>query len=100
MTGSLLAVLILTAQPVEIEAEAELGVGAEVEAPVGEAEADAEAGTRTDRTATAASEAEEDVVCRRRLRPAERIGQRHRVVEDCRPRSEWENARRRRGADD
>lgn len=102
MIGSLLA-LLLAAQPAPAEepvvtdVEVQADVQAEDETPVAEAEADA----AVDAQATvAAAPPEEEIVCRRRLSPSERIGQRHRVVRDCRPRSEWESAGRRRSAND
>lgn len=102
MISSLVAFVIAAAQPVPadpidtvdpVEVQAEAQVVVEAETPVVEAEAEAEADV--DANVEAAAEPEEDIVCRRRLRPAERIGQRHRVVRDCRPRSEWEAMRRR-----
>ena len=127
MIGSLLAVLLLSAQPAPEDAPAEAAVteaevevqdeAAEAEAEAAEAQAEA-AAAQADAAAeaaaaeaeaaaeaaaeveTAAAEPEEEVVCRRRLRPSERIGQRHRVVTDCRPRSEWQRSRRRGGSGD
>lgn len=101
MIGSLLAVLLMSAQPAPaeepvVEAEAQAGVQADPQpAPpvngiqvAAEAEAEAEA-------EAAPAEPEEEVVCRRRLVSATGIGRRNRIVRDCRPASEWESARRR-----
>jgi hypothetical protein len=99
MIGSLLALLIASAQPapaeepvVEVQAEVQTEVQPDVqpETPAAQAQVEAEA------EATAPAEPEEEVICRRRLVPSARIGQRNRVVRDCRPASEWESARRRR----
>ena len=79
MMLSLLSALTLALQPAPADANA---IETEVEV---RAEAEAEANANPD----------EEVVCRRRLIPSVRIGQRHRVVRDCRPRSEWEDSRRR-----
>ena len=48
------------------------------------------------RTAEASDEREE-LVCRRRLVPSERVGERFRVRRDCRTREEWDEIRQRRG---
>ena len=111
MIASLFAVLLASAQPapaeepvvteVEVQTEAEAEIAAEAPAePVvaesevaAEADAEAEAAAETE-VAAAPAAPEEEIVCRRRLRPSERIGQRHRVVRDCRPASEWETLRR------
>jgi hypothetical protein len=98
MIGSLLAVLIMSAQPapaeepaVEVQAEVQTEVQADApaEAPAAQVQAAAE-------VEAAPAEPEEEVVCRRRLVPSERIGQRNRVIRDCRPASEWATTRRRR----
>ena len=91
MIASLFALLALSAQPAQpsqaqVQAEAEV----QVQTPAGNAQADVEAAADA-----AAQEPQEEIVCRRRLRPSERVGQRHRVVRDCRPKSEWENSRNR-----
>ena len=89
MIASLFAMLLLSAQPADVpgtQVEARADVQAQVPTPAANVQADAEADT-------AAQEPEEEIVCRRRLRPSERVGQRHRVVRDCRPRSEWGNGR-------
>ena len=104
MSVSLFAVLMLVAQPasappLEEPVAVEGEVQAEAQAPAVEVQAAAEV------TAEAQPEAadppaapEEEVVCRRHLRPSDGIGRRFRVVNDCRPRSEWESLRRpRRG---
>lgn len=89
MIASLFALFVLVAQPAE-PAETQVEAAAEVQAetPVVNAQAAVEAESST-------REPEEEIVCRRRLRPSERLGQRHRVVRDCRPRSEWQSARSR-----
>jgi hypothetical protein len=86
MTVSLLAALMLIAQPAPQEApeeqvsiEAEAQVQAQV-APVPAAEAEAVAEEEE------AQAPQREEVCRRRLVPSERVGQRHRVVRICRPR--------------
>ncbi|HEX8192372.1 MAG TPA: hypothetical protein VF552_05680 [Allosphingosinicella sp.] len=114
MIASLFAILLASAQPApaeepvvtdaEAQTEVQADVQAEVQAPVepatpvavetqvavtAEAEAEAEA---------APAAPEEEIVCRRRVIPAERIGQRMRTVRDCRPASEWPSSRRRGGA--
>jgi len=89
MIASLFALFVLAAQPAEpAETQVEAAVGVQAQTPVVDAEAEVEA-----ESATRAPE--EEIVCRRRLRPSERVGQRHRVVRDCRPRSEWQSARTR-----
>ena len=117
MTGSLLAALLLIAQPapeepteepvaVEAEAEAEVQVQtppAPVQPPAPAAPpahangngAAAEPAVEAEAEATAAAEPEEPEICRRRLVASERIGQRHRVVTVCRTREEWARGRRR-----
>ena len=45
-----------------------------------------------------ASEEREDQICRRRLVPAERFGERFRTVRVCKTREEWEESRQRRGS--
>ncbi len=92
MMLSLLAAFAIAGQPAPAEPVASVAVEAEVEAQVETPTADAEAEAETQ--AVVAAQPEEDIVCRRRLRPADRIGQRHRVVRDCRPRSDWESSRR------
>jgi hypothetical protein len=97
MIGSLLAMLIVSAQPTPAEepaAEVQTEVQADVQAET--PAADAAATTEATAEADAPAAPEEEVVCRRRLIPAEGIGRRNRVVRDCRPRSEWESSRRRR----
>lgn len=111
MSVSLLAALILIAQPapqdapeepVAVEAEAEAEVqAAPAPAPAAEAEADAEADAEAEADAVADAEQEaqapqEEEICRRRLVPSERVGQRHRVVTICRTREEWARGTRRR----
>ena len=101
MSVSLIAVLMLAAQPgsqppleepVAVEAE----VQAEVQAPAVEVQAAAQAEVPAPvEVAEAPAAPEEEVVCRRRLRASERVGQRFRVTQDCRPRSEWESLSRR-----
>jgi hypothetical protein len=88
------AVLMLAAQPAAPEEPVTTTAEAETEVQTETAE------VRTEAQAEAEEEAErpqEEVICRRRLRPAERVGQRHRVVRDCRPASEWSAERRRNG---
>lgn len=98
MFGSLLAALILTAQPmpaeapVEVEAEMETQVEVQTQAPAPAVEPV----VAVEAEAEAAAEPPADIVCRRRLRPSSGIGRRYTVVEDCRPRAEWESRRRRR----
>jgi hypothetical protein len=110
MIGSLVAILLASAQPApaeepvvtdgeaEVQADIQADVALEAPAPAAEVQATtaAEAEADADADATAAAEPEERVVCRRRLLPSERIGQRHRVVRDCRPASEWAASSRRR----
>ncbi len=109
MSVSLLAALMLIVQPapqeapeepVAVEAEAE----AEAQTPPAEAQASAAAAAAAT-PAPAAGEAEaeqeaqepqEEEICRRRLVPSERVGQRHRVVTICRTREEWARGGRRR----
>jgi hypothetical protein len=104
MIASLFAVLLASAQPApaeepvvtEAEAEVQADAAVEVEVPV---PAEAAVAAEAQVTATAEAEAapaapEEETVCRRRVIPAERVGQRHRVVRDCRPASEWPSRRR------
>ncbi|HZF95640.1 MAG TPA: hypothetical protein VEZ20_12305 [Allosphingosinicella sp.] len=110
MIASLFAILLASAQPVpaeepvvteaEAQADVEADAGVEVEVPVGaQAPVAAEAQvTATAEAEAAADEPEEETVCRRRVIPAERVGQRHRTVRDCRPASEWTTLRRRGGA--
>ena len=104
MIASLFALLLASAQPapaeepVVTEAEAQTEVQAEVQAetPVAPVAAAAEVTAAAEVEAEAApAEPEEEVVCRRRVIPAERIGQRMRTVRDCRPASEWAASRRR-----
>ena len=40
-----------------------------------------------------AEDPQEELVCRRRIIPAERIGQRHRSVRTCKTRAEWDEER-------
>jgi hypothetical protein len=107
MIASMFAMLLASAQPapaeepVVTEAEATTEVQAEVQAdaqpaaPAAEAEVAAAAEAAVEAEAPAAPQ--EEVVCRRRVIPAERIGQRMRTVRDCRPASEWPASRRRGG---
>jgi hypothetical protein len=93
MIGSLLALLIVSGQPAPaedpvVEVQAEVEADAQPQTPPAEVTAEAEVAV--------AEEPAEEVICRRRLIPSERIGQRNRVVRDCRPASEWGSARRRR----
>jgi hypothetical protein len=105
MTVSLLAALLLIAQPapeeateepVAVEAEAEM----QVEAAPPEAAPPPPAPPPPARPApveaeeTAAAEPEEEEICRRRIVPSERIGQRHRTITTCRTREEWARSRR------
>ncbi|HYJ29841.1 MAG TPA: hypothetical protein VEW25_05815 [Allosphingosinicella sp.] len=105
MTVSLLAALLLIAQPapeqaveepVAVEAEAEM----QIEAPPPEAAPPPAAPAQpappavVEAEATAAAEPEEPEICRRRIVPSERIGQRHRTITTCRTRAEWERSRR------
>jgi hypothetical protein len=105
MIASLFAMLLASAQPapteepVATEAEAPTEVQADMQAdvsaePAVEAEAQA---TVTAEAEAAPAAPEEEIVCRRRVIPAERIGQRLRTVRDCRPASEWPATSRRRG---
>jgi predicted cobalt transporter CbtA len=104
MFVSLLAALILTAQPapaeapveVEAEMEAETEVQAEVPAPAPAPAAEPAVAVEAEAEAEAEAQPPADIVCRRRLRPSNGVGRRYTTVEDCRPRSEWEAARRRR----
>ena len=101
MIASLFAMLLASAQPAPAEepvvtdAEAQTEVQADVQAEAQPVAPAAEA------TATAEVEEpappQEEVICRRRVIPAERVGQRHRTVRDCRPASEWPASRRRGG---
>jgi hypothetical protein len=108
MIGSLFAILLASAQPApaeepvvtegeaEVQTEVQADVALEAPAPAAEVQATTAVEAEADADATAAAEPEERVVCRRRLLPSERIGQRHRVVRDCRPASEWAASSRRR----
>ncbi len=91
MIASLFALLVMSAQPAPSEVQVEAEADVQAQTPAGNAQADTEADADA-----AAQEPQEEIVCRRRLRPSERVGQRHRVVRDCRPKSEWENSRNRR----
>lgn len=89
MFESLLSALLLTAQPAHPPAEADA-----MEAhPAGEHHP---AHPPAPPEAEEPLPPEEETICRRRLVPSERIGQRHRVVRDCRTRAEWDEAARRR----
>jgi len=101
MTVSLLAAMLLAVQPapqsapeetvaVETEAQVEAPAPAAVPTPPAPVQVAAQAEAETPPSP------EEEVICRRRLRPSERIGQRHRVVNDCRTRAEWDEASGRR----
>ena len=118
MIASLFAILLACSQPApaeepvvteaEVQAEVQADAAAEVAVPVAAeaapvAPVEAEAAATAEATATAEAEAaaaepQEEIVCRRRVIPAERVGQRHRTVRDCRPASEWTTLRRRGGA--
>jgi hypothetical protein len=93
MIASLFAILLASAQPAPAEepvvtdAEVQTEVQAEAEAPVAPPAPEPE--LQATAAATPVQQPEEEIVCRRRLVPSERIGQRHRVVRDCRPASEW-----------
>jgi len=106
MLASLLSVLLASAQPApteepvvtDVEVQAEVDVPAE--APAEPAEPETPTATAEAEVEAAPAEPQEEIICRRHLRPAERIGQRHRVVRDCRPASEWaRSSRTRRGGD-
>ena len=45
-----------------------------------------------------ASDDREETVCRRRPVPAERVGERFRIVRVCKTREEWEESRQRRAS--
>lgn len=109
MIVSLFAMLLATAQPAPAEepvvtdTEVQAEVEAEVATPVVEADVAAEAQVAApavpaepvEEEEVAAAAPQEEVVCRRRVIPSERIGQRMRTVRDCRPASEWQTTRRR-----
>ena len=61
---------------------------------IGAAAPDAPPSAETE--ATEQAEPEEEVICRRRLIPSERVGERFRRQEICRTREEWDAERRRR----
>lgn len=102
MIGSLFAALLLSAQPAPAEepvvTEAPVEVQAEVQAEVAAPEVAASVAVETTAAAEVEAEApavpQEETICRRRVIPAERIGQRARTVRDCRPASEWRSRRR------
>jgi hypothetical protein len=77
MIASVLA-LVLVATPADPSAEN----------PEVQAEAPAEA-----RAENQAEDPQEELVCRRRVIPAERIGERHRTVRTCKTRAEWDEQR-------
>jgi hypothetical protein len=104
MIASLFAILLASAQPApaeepvvtEAEAQTEVQAQVAVETPPAQVAVTADAAATTEAEA-APAEPQEEIVCRRRVIPAERVGQRHRTVRDCRPASEW-STRRRGGA--
>ena len=108
MSVSLLAALMLIVQPAPQEAPEEpVAVEAEADAEAQTPPAQAQASAVTPAVPTPAApaveaeaeqeaqEPQEEEICRRRLVPSERVGQRHRVVTICRTREEWARGRRR-----
>jgi len=119
MTVSLLAALLLIAQPapeeateepvaVEVEAQTDVQVQTPPLPPVppvahppahahgngGNGAAELQVAAEAEAEETAAPPQEEEI-CRRRLVPSERIGQRHRVATICKTREEWARGNRR-----
>ena len=104
MIGSMLSALLLLAQPVP---PAEPANGAdedyyETTGSNGVHEADASQDPETpaepaDQPAQAVEEEpDEELICRRRLIPSERVGERFRSQRVCKTRDEWEEGSRRR----